>query len=55
MGEGPVPAPIAALLQDAVTTFGGLSKTFGLIETADDEAMKEKTDAFYIREIDRGI
>lgn len=55
MGEGPVPVPVAALLQQALAAFGGLSKSFGFIETAEDDMMKERTDAFYIREIDYGI
>lgn len=55
MGEGPVPVPIAALLQDALVEFGGLSKVFGRVEGAEDDAMKEKANSFYIREIDRQV
>lgn len=55
MGEGPVPAPIAALLQDALMAFGGLSKTFDPAEIAEDEVMKMRADAFFISEIDQGI
>lgn len=55
MGEGPVPAPIAALLQEALTEFGGLSKSLGRIETVREEAMKEQAETFFINEIDRKI
>lgn len=55
MGEGPVPMPIGALIQDALAEFGGLSKSFGRIETARDKAMKDLADTFYIKEIDQVI
>jgi predicted nucleotidyltransferase len=55
MGEGPVPAPITALLQEALTAFGGLSKMFDPAEIAENEAMKEQADAFFIWEIDQRI
>ncbi len=55
MGEGPVPTRIAALLQEAMAEFGGLSKSFDRLEIAENDEMNERADAFHISEMDRDI
>jgi len=53
MGEGAVPAPIAALLQEALAAFGGLSRSLDPADAVEDEAAKERANAFFIEEVDR--